>query len=143
MIERGRRFVSQQRGQSRPLAIGPRLQSGLAAERRSGSAAPRLDGLRLIPSRTVTGFHFSLCFSLNQMLYMLLCGAGQLGHDQTPTVYCVSRCSGSWHRSGAVSERGTATTGAPVAQWIEHLTSDQRVGGSNPSGRAKTTTCCG
>ena len=25
---------------------------------------------------------------------------------------------------------------APVAQWIEHLTSDQRVGGSNPSGRA-------
>jgi hypothetical protein len=25
---------------------------------------------------------------------------------------------------------------APVAQWIEHLTSDQTVGGSNPSGRA-------
>ena len=25
---------------------------------------------------------------------------------------------------------------APVAQWIEHLTSDQMVGGSNPSGRA-------
>ncbi len=25
---------------------------------------------------------------------------------------------------------------APVAQWIEHLTSDQGVGGSNPSGRA-------
>jgi hypothetical protein len=28
---------------------------------------------------------------------------------------------------------------APVAQWIEHLTSDQTVGGSNPSGRARTT----
>src|SRR5437016_6795809 len=25
---------------------------------------------------------------------------------------------------------------APVAQWTEHLTSDQMVGGSNPSGRA-------
>jgi hypothetical protein len=25
---------------------------------------------------------------------------------------------------------------APVAQWIEHLTSDQKVGGSSPSGRA-------
>ncbi len=24
---------------------------------------------------------------------------------------------------------------APVAQWIEHLASDQRVGGSTPSGR--------
>src|SRR5664280_2078463 len=32
---------------------------------------------------------------------------------------------------------------APVAQWIEHLTSDQMVGGSNPSGRANTTTCSG
>ena len=28
---------------------------------------------------------------------------------------------------------------APVAQWIEHLTSDQMVGGSNPSGRATLT----
>ena len=36
-----------------------------------------------------------------------------------------------------------AANRAPVAQWIEHLTSDQMVGGSNPSGRAKTTTCCG
>ena len=26
---------------------------------------------------------------------------------------------------------------APVAQWIEQLTSDQQVGGSNPSGRAR------
>src|SRR5207247_7159118 len=26
---------------------------------------------------------------------------------------------------------------APVAQWIEHLTSDQRVGGSSPSGRVE------
>jgi hypothetical protein len=26
---------------------------------------------------------------------------------------------------------------APVAQWIEHLTTDQKVGGSSPSGRAK------
>jgi hypothetical protein len=25
---------------------------------------------------------------------------------------------------------------APVAQWIEHLTTDQKVGGSSPSGRA-------
>ena len=25
---------------------------------------------------------------------------------------------------------------APIAQWIEHLASDQRVGGSTPSGRA-------
>ncbi len=28
------------------------------------------------------------------------------------------------------------TQGAPVAQWIERLTSDQKVGGSTPSGRA-------
>jgi hypothetical protein len=27
---------------------------------------------------------------------------------------------------------------APVAQWIEHLASNQRVGGSSPSGRAST-----
>ncbi len=27
---------------------------------------------------------------------------------------------------------------APVAQWIEYLASNQRVGGSNPSGRAIT-----
>ena len=27
---------------------------------------------------------------------------------------------------------------APVAQWIEQLTSDQQVGGSNPSGRASS-----
>ncbi len=26
---------------------------------------------------------------------------------------------------------------APVAQWIEHLTSDQVVAGSSPAGRAK------
>ena len=34
---------------------------------------------------------------------------------------------------------------APVAQWIEQLTSDQQVGGSNPSGRAtpyRTSGCC-
>jgi hypothetical protein len=30
----------------------------------------------------------------------------------------------------------TLSLRAPVAQWIEHLTSDQTVGGSNPSGRA-------
>ena len=28
---------------------------------------------------------------------------------------------------------------APVAQWIEHQTTDLRVGGSNPSGRATIT----
>jgi hypothetical protein len=33
----------------------------------------------------------------------------------------------------------TLSLRAPVAQWIEHLTSDQTVGGSNPSGRARTT----
>ena len=27
---------------------------------------------------------------------------------------------------------------APVAQWIEHLASNQGVGGSNPSGRANS-----
>jgi hypothetical protein len=32
---------------------------------------------------------------------------------------------------------GTSRRGyAPVAQRIEHLTTDQKVGGSNPSGRA-------
>ena len=58
-------------------------------------------------------------------------------------VYCVGRFPAGCIGSDALPERVTATIGAPVAQWIEHLTSDQRVGGSNPSGRAKTTTCCG
>ena len=31
---------------------------------------------------------------------------------------------------------------APVAQWIEHLTTDQKVGGSNPFGRAIPGTRC-
>ncbi|MEY4039760.1 MAG: hypothetical protein RLZZ52_628, partial [Actinomycetota bacterium] len=30
---------------------------------------------------------------------------------------------------------------APVAQRIEHLTTDQKVGGSNPSGRTTLDTC--
>jgi hypothetical protein len=29
-------------------------------------------------------------------------------------------------------------SGAPVAQWTERLTTDQKVGGSTPSGRAST-----
>ena len=32
---------------------------------------------------------------------------------------------------------------APVAQWIEHLTTDQKVGGSSPSGRTKSKGPCG
>ena len=42
-------------------------------------------------------------------------------------------------RSGALADMlmGVAfSNSAPVAQRIEHLTTDQKVGGSNPSGRA-------
>ena len=56
------------------------------------------------------------------------------GSDARPTRYRSTStvCIGS----DALREPGTGTNRAPVAQWIEHLTSDQRVGGSNPSGRA-------
>ena len=41
------------------------------------------------------------------------------------------------------AERGTMSSpGAPMAQWIEHLTSDQAVGGSNPSRRATLGSVC-
>ena len=36
-----------------------------------------------------------------------------------------------------ITDCATLSTRAPVAQWTEHLTSDQTVGGSNPSGRAR------
>ena len=35
----------------------------------------------------------------------------------------------------AVVDIGSGISNAPVAQRIEHLTTDQKVGGSNPSGR--------
>ena len=50
-----------------------------------------------------------------------------------------ARISG-WRRRTTRRVRGRARPynrpDAPVAQWIEQLTSDQQVGGSNPSGRA-------
>ena len=39
----------------------------------------------------------------------------------------------------AVRPSGRPATQAPVAQRIEHLTTDQKVGGSNPSGCASIT----
>ena len=48
--------------------------------------------------------------------------------------------------SGAMPRRfgqnGVSLCRAPVAQWTEHLTSDQMVGGSNPSGRANPCLVC-
>ena len=73
--------------------------------------------------------------------------------DSCPVVPCscddltraINLCS-SWCRSSrpdstslAPMERWTPPVcwyGAPVAQWIEHLTTDQKVGGSTPSRRA-------
>ena len=46
------------------------------------------------------------------------------------------RLGGSVVLGGWASVGGT-TEQAPVAQRIEHLTTDQKVGGSNPSGRAQ------
>ena len=51
-------------------------------------------------------------------------------------LYSVRRSRRAGIGSDALTERGAPANRAPVAQWIEHLTSDQRVGGSNPSGRA-------
>jgi hypothetical protein len=48
-----------------------------------------------------------------------------------PAIRSVGRRSGT-----IVVGRSPGTRRAPVAQRIEHLTTDQKVGGSNPSGRA-------
>ncbi len=42
-------------------------------------------------------------------------------------------------RVSRASGNRLSTNRAPVAQWIERLTSDQKAGGSNPSGRATAT----
>jgi hypothetical protein len=48
----------------------------------------------------------------------------------------VGRCSELWAPAKLSPHNCTVHQLAPVAQRIEHLTTDQKVGGSNPSGRA-------
>jgi hypothetical protein len=43
-------------------------------------------------------------------------------------------------RGCLIADEARATSHAPVAQRIEHLTTDQKVGGSNPSGRTLVET---
>jgi hypothetical protein len=49
----------------------------------------------------------------------------------------VGRCSELWAPAKLSPHNCTVHQLAPVAQRIEHLTTDQKVGGSSPSGRAK------
>ncbi len=66
-----------------------------------------------------------------------LSGAGHLSLDQMLAVYCrlgVPRLAASDQMLYLSVEHNRNR--APVAQWIEHLTSDQKVEGSNPPGRA-------
>jgi hypothetical protein len=65
-----------------------------------------------------------------------LCGEAGLGSDQMLALRRSWKPFGAVSGSDALSERGIAEHRAPVAQWIEHLTSDQKGEGSNPPGRA-------
>ena len=58
-----------------------------------------------------------------------------------------TRCSEAvWaqgSRPGTINDGPPGGSSAPVAQWIEHLTTDQKVGGSSPSGRADAASASG